>query len=101
MRRLVPLLLCLVLALSGLCTFTCFAQVTQKDSHACCHGKVKGEHSLMVVKSQPATIGHQDLVAVQPYQTVAFAMPVVADVQPQRFIRPPVFRTTPLLTLRI
>jgi hypothetical protein len=102
MRRFVPILLCFVLALSGLCAFNCFNQITHPDPHAACHGGTKGsQHSLMVVQSHPPVSSQQHSTAAQPYQTVAFAMPLVADIQPQRLIRPPVFRSSPHLTLRI
>jgi hypothetical protein len=96
------MLLCFVLALSGLCTFNCFAQVTRKDPHACCHGKNKGgEHSLMVVRSQPPVVSQDLSVAAPPYLMVLFVPPAVSEVVPQRLIRPPVFRSSPYLTLRI
>ncbi len=56
MRRVVPMLLCLVLAMGGLCGSLCFAQ-----THSCCNEKNQCGH--------PGP-------TVQPYQAVAVAQVV-------------------------
>jgi hypothetical protein len=60
MRRLVPMLLCLVLAMGGLCGSLCSAH----DAHSCCHEKNQ--------------CGHPG-ATMQPHQAVAVAqvIPVI------------------------
>jgi hypothetical protein len=44
MRRLVPMLLCMVLAMGGLCGSLCFARAATDDAHSCCHNKNQCGH---------------------------------------------------------
>jgi hypothetical protein len=61
MRRVVPMLLCLVLAMGGLCGGLCLAGAATADAHSCCHEKNQCGH--------PGP-------AMQPHQAVAVAQVV-------------------------
>jgi len=101
MRRFIPIVLCLVLALSGLCTFTCFAQATAgKDDHACCHGG-KGSHPSMVVvhAHPPVVLPHATPVVLRT--PAALPAPHVAVIEIVRFSPKPVGRALPPLILRL
>ena len=55
MRRVVPILLALVLVVSGLCGGLCFAQTT----HSCCHEKSQCDHPAPAMQSHQAPVVSQ------------------------------------------
>ena len=91
LRSAVPILLCLVLMLGGLCSGLCLAQNASGDSgHSCCHEKnhcghaapsmqshqaVAGVQTTPVVLTQPLPFRSPQLLAVSTVNA-AFAMPV-------------------------
>jgi hypothetical protein len=96
------MLLCLVLALSGWCTFTCFAQATAaKDAHSGCHGGNKdGHHSIAVVQTHPPAILQHSTPAVSDSPS-AFSPLLTARLQIKVSAAAPVFRALPALILRL
>jgi hypothetical protein len=101
MRRFIPIVLSFVLALSGWCTFSCFAQAASgKDDHASCHGG-KGNHpTAMVVHAHPSVVlPHATPVMLR--RPVTFTAPEAAPLQIARFSPKPVHRPLPPLILRL
>jgi len=73
MRRVVPILLCLVLMMGGLCTGLCFAQAaTDGAGHSCCHQKNHCGHA------GPAMQSHQP-VAISQIAPAVLPQPVLAS----------------------
>jgi hypothetical protein len=68
-RSAVPVLLCLILILGGLCSGLCLAQTASGDSqHSCCHEKNHCGHATPSMQSHQAVAGFQTapVVLTQP-----------------------------------
>jgi hypothetical protein len=74
MRRFVPILMCLILLIGGLCSGFCLAQTTTPDAaHSCCHGKNHCEHAAPSMQSHPAVTIFQPMPAIVAAQPHSFA----------------------------
>jgi hypothetical protein len=80
MRRFVPILMCLILLMGGLCSGFCLAQTTTGDAaHSCCHGKNHCGHAAPSMQSHPA------VAIFQPVPAVAAAQPFASPPEPFHF----------------
>ncbi|HWE50716.1 MAG TPA: hypothetical protein VG273_13045 [Bryobacteraceae bacterium] len=79
MRRGVPLLLCLILLLGGLCNYTCFANV----EHQCCHQTP----TVSSLQSHPPVSSIQVFPALPAIGFVLYNAPVASSVEvaPSRY----------------
>ena len=73
MRWVVPILLCLLLAMGGLCGSLCFAGAAPDDAHSCCHEKNQCGHP------GPTMQPHQAVAVVQMAPLIQAAPALVSS----------------------
>lgn len=79
LRSAVPVLLCLILILGGLCSVLCLAQNSSGDSpHSCCHEKNHCGHAAQSMQSHQAVAGFDaaPMVMTQPLLLTSAQFPV-------------------------